>query len=87
MDGKKTILFLANGFGIEAANSYSLGDNLTPNVIKLSQEYMYGSLMSSGRDCGFLPNQSSTYQFGYQCFSHGGYIDLAVNSMDKRIFY
>ena len=85
MDGKKKILFLANGFGIEAANSYSLGDNLTPNVIKLSQEYMYGSLLSSGRECGFLPNQSSTYQFGYQCFSHGGYIDLAVHSMDKRI--
>ena len=85
MNGKKKILFLANGFGIEAANSYSLGDDLTPNVVRLSQEYMYSSILSSGKECGFLPNQSSTYQFGYQCFSNGGYTDLAVKSMDKRI--
>ena len=41
MEGRKTILFLANGFGMEAKNSYSLGDDLIPTVMKLSQEYIF----------------------------------------------
>lgn len=85
MEGKKTILFLANGFGIEAKDSYSLGDELIPTVLKLSQEYMFTGLSASGRECGFINNQISTYKTGYSCFSTGGYIDLAVKSMDKRI--
>ncbi len=83
---KKRVLFLANGFGIEGKDSYSLGDDLTPNVIRLSQEYMFNTTLASGKECGFLPNQSSTYQFGYQCFSEEGYCDLAVRSMDKKIY-
>jgi len=85
MEGKKTIVFLANGFGMEAKGSYNLGDDLFPTITKLSQEYMFTSLSSSGRECGFSPNQVSTYKTGYSCFSSGGYIDLAVRSMDKRI--
>ena len=85
MNGKKTILFLANGFGMEAKDSYSLGDDLVPTVTKLSQEYMFCGLEANGKECGFTKNQVSTYQTGYSCFSSGGYIDLAVRSMDKRI--
>lgn len=85
MEGKKTILFLANGFGMEAQNSYSLGDDLIPTVLKLSQEYMFTGLSASGKECGFNNNQISSYKTGYSCFSTGGYIDLAVKSMDKRI--
>lgn len=85
MEGKKTILFLANGFGMEAKNSYSLGDDLVPTVMKLSQEYMFVGLSAGGKECGFTKNQVSAYKTGYSCFSSGGYIDLAVRSMDKRI--
>ena len=85
MDGKKTILFLANGFGMEAKDSYSLGDDLIPTVTKLSQEYMFTGLDAAGKECGYSRNQVSTYQTGYSCFSSGGYIDLAVRSMDRRI--
>lgn len=85
MEGKKTILFLANGFGMEAKNSYSIGDDLIPTVTKLSQEYMFTGLSANGRECGFNANQTSSYRTGYSCFSSGGYIDLAVRSMDKRI--
>lgn len=86
MEGKKTILFLANGFGMEAKGSYSLGDDLIPTVTKLSQEYMFVGLSASGKECGYSRNQVSTYKTGYSCFSSGGYIDLAVKSMDKRIY-
>ncbi len=85
MNGKKTILFLANGFGMEAKDSYSLGDDLIPTVTKLSQEYMFTSIDACGKECGFTRNQASTYTTGYSCFSSGGYVDLAVQSMDKRI--
>ena len=85
MNGKKTILFLANGFGMEAKDSYSLGDDLIPTVTKLSQEYMFTGLDAAGKECGYSKNQVSTYQTGYSCFSSGGYIDLAVRSMDRRI--
>ena len=85
MEGKKTILFLANGFGMEAKNSYSLGDDIIPTVLKLSQEYMFTGLSATGKECGFNNNQISTYRTGYSCFSTGGYIDLAVKSMDARI--
>lgn len=85
MDTKKKILFLANGFGMEAKNSYSLGDELIPTVLKLSQEYMFTGLSATGKECGFNNNQISTYKTGYSCFSTGGYIDLAVRSMDRRI--
>ena len=85
MEGRKTILFLANGFGMEAKNSYSLGDDLIPTVMKLSQEYMFTGLSAGGTECGFTKNQVSAYKTGYSCFSSGGYIDLAVRSMDKRI--
>lgn len=85
MEGKKTILFLANGFGMEAKNSYSLGDELIPTVTKLSQEYMFTGLSAGGKECGFTTNQVSAYKTGYACFSSGGYVDLAVRSMDKRI--
>lgn len=83
--GKKIILFLANGFGMEAKESYSLGDNLIPTITKLSQEYMFTGLLASGKECGYSRNQASTYKTGYSCFSSGGYIDLAVKSMDKKI--
>jgi len=86
MEGKKTILFLANGFGIEAKGAYSLyGDETIQTVNKLSQEYMFTSLLAGGRECGFTEHQVSNYRLGYQCFSSGGYTDLAVKSMDKRI--
>lgn len=85
MDGKKTILFLANGFGMEAKNSYSLGDDLISTVTKLSQEYMFTGLSANGKECGFNSKQTSTYKTGYSCFTSGGYVDLAVRSMDKRI--
>ncbi|MBQ7104990.1 MAG: hypothetical protein IJN90_03960 [Bacilli bacterium] len=85
MEGKKTILFLANGFGMEAKDSYSLGDDLIPTVTKLSQEYMFTGISASGKECGFSKNQVSAYKTGYSCFSNGGYVDLAVQSMDKRI--
>ena len=85
MEGKKTILFLANGFGMEAKDSYSLGDELIPTVLKLSQEYMFTGVSATGKECGFNNNQISTFKTGYSCFSTGGYIDLAVRSMDKRI--
>ena len=85
MEGRKTILFLANGFGMEAKNSYSLGDDLIPTVMKLSQEYIFTGLSAGGKECGFTKNQVSAYKTGYSCFTSGGYIDLAVRSMDKRI--
>ena len=85
MEGRKTILFLANGFGMEAKNSYSIGDDLIPTVMKLSQEYIFTGLIAGGKECGFTKNQVSAYKTGYSCFSSGGYIDLAVRSMDKRI--
>lgn len=44
----RTILFLINGFGIEAKDSYSVYDEkLMPNFDKLSKKYMFSTLDSS----------------------------------------
>ena len=44
----RTILFLLNGFGVEAKESYSIYDEkLMPNFDKLSKNYMFSTLNSS----------------------------------------
>ena len=43
----RTILFLINGFGIEAKESYSIYDKqIMPNFDKLSKSYMFSTIKS-----------------------------------------
>ena len=47
----RTVLFLINGFGVEAKDSYSVYDaNLMPNFDKLTKKYMFSTIQSNVRN-------------------------------------
>lgn len=82
---KKTILFLANGFGIESKKSnYETGE-IVPTIIKLNNDYLSTTLLSSGKEVCFSSSVSADYQTGYRAFSTAGKITTAEKLLDIAI--
>ncbi len=70
MDGRKTILLLMNGFGMEAPKSFNVyTESLMPSLAKLSKHYPFGSMYASGLEGGLNKGQLSSFRVGYLMFS------------------
>ncbi len=83
---KKTIVVLANGFGIESNTStYSMGEDKTPTIIKLNNEYLSTTLLASGKDVCFSPKAYADFQTGYRAFSTTGKVKTAEKIMDEAL--
>lgn len=82
---KKTIVFLANGFGIESkTTTYNIGD-ITPNIVKFNNDYLSTTLLSSGKEVCFSSSVSADFQTGYRAFSTGGKIITPEKLLDNAI--
>lgn len=82
---KKTILFLANGFGIESkTTTYEIGD-ITPNIVKANNDYLATTLLSSGKEVTFSASVSADFQSAYRAFSTTGKIITAEKQIDNAI--
>ncbi len=84
---KKTVVFLANGFGIESkTTTYNIGD-ITPNIVKFNNEYLSTTLLSSGKEVCFSNSVSADFQTGYRAFSTTGKIITPEKMLDEAIEY
>ncbi len=86
MMNNKTVLFLANGFGIEAKGSYNVyGDKVLPTFNKLNNEYLATTLVAGGKEVGFNPTQVANFQTGFTAFSTGGKFSQSETIVDRAI--
>lgn len=75
MDSKKTILFLLNGFGMEAPKSWNVYNNsLMPNLDRISHAYPFTSMAVSDTDAGLNKHQIGNFKSNYLMFSTEGKI-------------
>lgn len=72
-DTKKTVLFLLNGFGIEAPKSFNVySGSVMPNLDHISHAYPFSSIYTSGNDAGLNKNQIGNFKSNYLTFSTQG---------------
>ncbi len=86
MDAKKTVLFLINGFGIEAPKSFGIyNQSLMPNLDQISHECIFKSIFSSDEIAGLNKKQESNFESGYLAFSTFGHINRKTEVVSKSL--
>ena len=85
-ESKKTILFLLNGFGLEAPKSFNVyTSKLMPNLDQISHVYPFTSLYTSGLDAGLSKHQIGNFRSNYLSFSTEGKILRKEEIIRKKI--
>ena len=84
--GKKSILLLMNGFGMEVPKSFNVYTAaLMPSLAKLSNYYPFVSLFASGTEIGLNKGQLSSFRAGYLAFSSNGKPSKKSNAVQAQI--
>ena len=72
-ENRKTVLFLLNGFGMEAAKSWNVySANLMPNLDRISHAYPMTSIPVSDVAAGLNKHQIGNFKSNYLIFSTEG---------------
>lgn len=75
MNDKKTVLFLMNGFGMEAPKSFNVyAPSLMPNLDRITHVYPFTTIYTSGTDAGLNKKQIGNFKSNYLSFSTEGKI-------------
>lgn len=86
MKEKKTVLFLMNGFGVEATKSFEVYSNETmPTFNKLITAYPFKLLFSNGEFIGANDGEVSNFKSGYLNFSTFGHPSRKVDVVGNKI--
>ena len=85
MNEKKTVLFLMNGFGIEANKSFEVySKELMPTFEKLITAYPFKLLHASGEFIGNNEGEASNFKDGYYNFSTFGNKITKYDTLKKK---
>ncbi len=85
-DNKKTILFLINGFGMEASKSWNVySASLMPNLDRISHAYPMTSIPVSDVDAGLNKHQIGNFKSNYLMFSTEGNVLRKEDIIDAKI--
>lgn len=83
---KKTILFLMNGFGMEAPKSFNVyAPSLMPNLDRISHVYPFTTMYTSGEDAGLNKKQIGNFKSNYLSFSTEGKILKKEDILEEKI--
>lgn len=86
MNEKKTVLFLMNGFGVEANKSFEVySKTLMPTFDKLISAYPFKLLFASGEMIGANKGETSNFQTGFYNFSTFGHPTTKYDILKKKI--
>ena len=85
-ENKKTVLFLLNGFGMEASKSWNVySANLMPNLDRISHAYPFVSIPVSDVDAGLNKHQIGNYKSNYLMFSTEGNVLRKEDILDTKL--
>ena len=85
-DNKKTILFLLNGFGMEAAKSWNVYNaQLMPNLDRISHAYPFTSMPVSDVEAGLNKHQIGNFKSNYLMFSTEGNVLKKEDILDNKL--
>ena len=83
---KKTVLFLFNGFGMEAAKSWNVySAQLMPNLDRLSHAYPMTSIPTSDVDAGLNKHQTGNFKSNYLMFSTEGNVLKKEDILESKL--
>lgn len=86
MNEKKTVLFLMNGFGIEAKKSFEVySKDIMPTFEKLIAAYPFKLLYASGEMIGNNSGETSNFKDGYSKFGTFGNVVTKYDILKKKI--
>lgn len=86
MNEKKTVLFLMNGFGVEAPKSFDIySKELMPTFEKLLAAYPFKLLHASGEMIGNNSSEASNFKDGYSKFGTFGNVITKYDILKKKI--
>lgn len=86
MNEKKTVLFLMNGFGVEASKSFEVySKELMPTFEKLIAAYPFKLLYASGEMIGNNRSEASNFKDGYSKFGAFGNVITKYDILKKKI--
>ena len=85
-ENKKTVLFLLNGFGMEAAKSFNVySASLMPNLDRISHAYPMTSIPVSDVDAGLNKHQIGNFKSNYLMFSTEGNVLRKEDVLDSKL--
>ena len=86
MNEKKTVLFIANGFGVETKSSFEVySKEVMPTFEKIINAYPFKLLYASGEFIGNNKEEASNYRDGYFNFSTFGNPTTKYDILKKKI--
>ena len=85
-ENKKTILFLLNGFGMEASKSWNVySASLMPNLDRISHAYPFTSMPVSDVEAGLNKHQIGNFKSNYLMFSTEGNVLRKEDIIDSKL--
>lgn len=85
-EAKKTVLFLMNGFGMEAPKSFNVYQpSLMPNLDRISHAYPFTTMATSDTEAGLNKRQIGNFKSNYLSFSTEGKILKKEDILESKI--